>query len=76
MSPETEDLYSQRWQSGIPERFRYSDKDHTGVNASYGAAIAAPPPSKKQVAETLFVQYEITDPNRFAIIKVEMQRGG
>jgi hypothetical protein len=63
------------WAASIPERFRYSDKDHTGVNASYGAAIAAPPPSKKQAAGTLLVQYRIDGKNIFFIDKVEVQRG-
>jgi hypothetical protein len=70
--PELEERVGKAWFESIPERYRYTDQ--TEIDRRILSSIIAPPPPKKLV-ETLFVQYEITDPNRFAITKVEMQCG-
>jgi hypothetical protein len=43
ISPETEELVRKAWAAQIPEAYRYTGRDHTGVNASYGAIIGPSP---------------------------------
>ena len=70
ISPETEDLYRRVWQSGIPERFRFTDVDRTMIPTALGGAIVSPTPSRK-VDQDLVVTYEIDAQNRYAVSKVE-----
>jgi hypothetical protein len=83
ISPSTEDLYRETWQSGIPPQYRANDQtriDKRGraVQAEqdrrYSSAIIAPPPSKALVSQ-FFAIYQITAGNAFSIIKVEAEHG-
>jgi len=76
ISPELEERVAAAWLQSIPAQCRFAARSR--VDRTTTSAIILPPPPQDLITKflSMFITYERTDDNAFAIVRVEEIRGG